>query len=291
MKRLIQQTFDLFHTVIILVFDTLVLYGCFWLGYQLWSISPIRHRPSIPEFVPSHIVLYVLLIEAVLIWGGTHQRQTSVSHVVRLKDIIKYCLIGFAGSILASFFTRFLQVGRMQVFLTFLIMIPCITLERVIVDKLWTRLIVRKFLQKKILIYGAGNTGKRLAKSIAKYPKMGYRAVGFFDDQKSTKSVIMANPLPVFGGREKFIEYLKRKRKAIDEVHIAMPAANTNEIKRVMNICQQYNVPFKFVPNLNDLMLHRVVQEQIDGIPLFSIGELYISLLNRLVKRIFPFSF
>lgn len=291
MKKLIHETISLFHMLLVLICDSIVIYGCFRLGYRLWVESPYRMKMSIPPFDSMEALFNVLVIVSILIWGGTYRMQSSVSHVVRLKDIVKYLLIGFGATVLASFFTKYLLVGRLQAFLTFAIMIPAMVIERILVDRLWTHFVVKRFLLKRIVIYGAGDTGKRLAKSIDKYPKLGYRAIGFFDDHKKSRSIVMSNPIPVLGGKDKFIRFLKNRRKSIDEVHIAMPAASSTENKVIMNICQQYRVPCKFVPTLNDLMLHRVVQEQLDGIPLFSPGELNISLVNRTIKRLFDVLF
>lgn len=277
--------------IFIMINDFLVIYSSFWLGYNLWVSSPYRLKMQIPPFNIMHVLFYILIILSILIWGGTYKMQSSVSNVVRLKDIVKYLLIGFGATVLASFFTKYFLVGRLQVFLTFIIMIPTVVLDRILVDWIWTNVVVKRFLLKHIVIYGAGDTGKRLAKSVDKYPKLGYRAIGFFDDHKKSRSVVMSNPIPVLGGKEKFIRFLKNRRKSIDEVHIAMPAASSRENKVIMNICQKYRMPYKFVPSLNDLMLHRVVQEQLDGIPLFSPGELNISLVNRIVKRVFDVLF
>jgi exopolysaccharide biosynthesis polyprenyl glycosylphosphotransferase len=287
MKKLIQLSIDLFHKFFLIVFDSATVLGCIWIGYHLWVESPYRLKPDILPFNWLHGLFYVLIIVAVMLWGGTYNIQSSVSHVVRQKEILKYSLIGFGVSILFSFFTKFLLVGRLQVFLTFGCMLPCILAERVLADKLWTILIVKKYLMKRIIIYGAGNTGKRLAKSIDNHPKLGYKTIGFFDDNKDDQSIIMSNPLPVIGGREKFAKFLYRNKKKIDEVLIAMPAATTKQNLHIMDLCQEYGIPYKFVPSLNDLMLHRVRQEQLDGIPLFSTEEIGIPMMNRVFKRTF----
>jgi exopolysaccharide biosynthesis polyprenyl glycosylphosphotransferase len=291
MKKLITSIVDLLHVILVWACDTLTMMGCFWLGFVIWVGSPYRMKPHVPHFEWIHVFFYIFIIESVLIWGGTYKRQSSMSHVMWLKELTKYSLIGFGGAILTSFFVKLLLVGRLQAVFTFVIMLPAILIERAAIDRIWTLFVVERFLRRRIVIYGAGTTGKRLAKSITKNPKLGYRILGFFDDTKKAGNVVMANPYPILGGKEKFVAFVSKKRKVIDEVHIAMPAASGRAIKGVMKVCDQVRIPFKFVPNVNDLMLHRLDQEQIDGIPLFSIGELRISLLNRVVKRIFDLLF
>ena len=287
MKTLLHNTLDFAHKTYNLLFDSAAMMACFWLGYRIWVASPYRMQAQIPEFDWVHVLFYVLIIDAALVWGGTYKIESSVSHVVRLKELIKYCTVGFATAIAVGFFTRFLLIGRLQVLITFGIMLPTVVIERLLADKLWTHLVVKKLFMKRVIIYGAGDTGKRLARAIGRHPKLGYSPVGFFDDHKTCNSVIMANPLPFLGDREAFAEYLAQHKNRVDEVIIAMPAADTEANMQIMGLCLEYGVPFKFVPTLNDLMLHRVRQEQIDGIPLFSNKEIGITLVNRIFKRAF----
>jgi len=287
MKKLIKKSVDLGHKVFLMLFDSAAILTCIWIGYYLWTTSPYRHRPNIVPFNWVDSLIYVFIIVVVLLWGGTYKIQSNVSHLLRLNEIVKYCLIGFGISILFGFFTDYVLVGRLQAVFTFGIMLPSIVLERMFADKLWTHLIVKRFLMKRVVIYGAGNTGKRLAKSIQKNIKLGYEVIGFFDDNKGDDSVIMSKPVPVMGGKQKFLSFLKRNSKNIDEVLIAMPAASTEQTMHIMSMSQEFGIPYKFVPSLNDLMLHRVRQEQLDGIPLYSTEEIGITVFNRITKRFF----
>jgi exopolysaccharide biosynthesis polyprenyl glycosylphosphotransferase len=287
MEKLIRTTINLVHRSILLVFDSGTMLLCFWIGYHLWVVSPYRLKPVLVEFNWTYALIYIIIIDCMLIWGGTYKLNNSVMRVVQVKEVIKYFIIGFIIIIFISFFTKILLISRLQVIMTFIIALPSIVIERIIIDKLWTFFFVKKFAMKRVIIYGAGETGKRIAKSINNHPKLGYRAIGFFDDYKEDNAVVMANPLAVMGGKQEFVQFLRWQREKLDEVLIAMPAASTEQIMHIMGLCQEYGVPYKFVPSLNDLMLHRVRQEQLDGIPLYSAEEPFIPLTNRFTKRIF----
>ena len=197
MKILVNKFLDLFHKSILFICDGLIVLFSFWAGYQIWLISPNRIQQSPPAFDFNHVLLFIFLFNGILIWTGTYRIQSSVMHVVRLKNLIRSSVIGFTLALIIGFFTRSLLVGRLQALYTFIVIIPAIVIERVIVDTLWSKLIAEHFFHKRIVIFGAGDTGKRLFKVIQKHPKLGYKAVGFFDDQKSSSSIVMANPLPV----------------------------------------------------------------------------------------------
>ncbi len=252
----------------------------------MWLISPYRIQQSLPSFDFNHVLLFMFLFNGILIWSGTYRIQSSVMHVVRLKNLIRSSIIGFTIALIIGFFTRSLLVGRLQAFYTFIVIIPAVIIERGIIDTLWSKLIAERFFHKRIVIFGAGDTGKRLFRVIQKHPKLGYRAIAFFDDQKSSRSIVMANPLPVMGGKEEFSAFLDTQKDEIDEVFIAMPSATTEKVMQIMGLCDEFHLPYKFVPSFNDLAFHRLNQEQIDGIPLFSSKELSISIWNKICKRV-----
>ena len=286
MRNAVRDILDIVHWIFLLLADFFTLMFIYWFGYILWLISPHRVNPSPPAFQQTDVVFFASLIVVTLIFGGTYKSQASVFHVVRLKDLVKYSAIGFIFALIISFFTRTLLVGRLQTLYTFLILFPFIIFERTLFEALWNKWITQKFQLKNVIIYGAGDTGKRLLKAIKNHPKLGYKAVAFFDDNKTSDSVKMSDPIPVLGGRYAFKKYLKRSKNKVNKVLIAMPAASSEDTRRIMKICSGIGVNYEFVPTLNELTLHKVRQEQLDGVPLFGVKELKFSVLSRIIKRI-----
>ena len=184
MKRILHTILDYLHRLILFVSDGAVVVFSFWAAHWLWYISPQRLRPILPPFDLGHTVLFAFLFNAIMIWGQTYKIQSSVVHVVRLKNLVKYCMIGYTLALIVGFFTKSLLIGRLQALYIFIILIPVIILERGIVDSLWSWLITQRIHKKRIVIYGAGDTGKRLVRAIEKHPKLGYEAIAFFDDKK-----------------------------------------------------------------------------------------------------------
>lgn len=285
MKRILNSFLDYFHKLLIFILDGSVVIFSFWIAYQLWVISPQRLRTTLPLFDINHVLLFAILFNVIIMWGQTYKIQSSVFHVIKLKNLIKYCTIGYILSLVLGFFTKSLVIGRLQAFYIFILIIPLLILERSLLEGLWNRVIIQKIYKKNVVIYGAGNTGKRLVKAIEKHPMLGYHAIGFFDDQKSSDSVVMANPLPVMGGRKEFYEFLEKWTNRIDEVFIAMPSAKREQVTWIMELSDKFGLNYKFVPSFNELALHRLHQEQLDGIPLFSSKEPSISFWNKIIKR------
>ena len=280
---------DCLHIFSFLLCDAVTIIFCFFLGNHLWH----HISGNIYKFQESYnltdIVFNTGVILFILIWGGTYHRNSSVIHVVRLKNLVKYVSVGFVAVLSISFFTKTYSIDRIQAFIAFSVLLPVIILERRLMDFLWGTLYIKKYKLKKLLIYGAGDTGKRLAKSARKHPKLSYKPIGFIDDEKKIGSQITTNPLHVLGSFKDFVKIAKET--TTDEVWIAMPKAKKEHILHVMESCVALGIPYKFVPSLNELALHRVDMQALDGVPLFGVRILRISILNRLIKRAFDITF
>jgi len=154
-----------------------------------------------------------------------------------------------------------------------------------------TKMKVKYYNLKNIIIYGAGHTGKRLARVIKQYPKLGYHALGFIDDFKFKRSerVLIGNPLPILGGKDELKEIIKNEE--LDELFVAMPNASLGKMVDIKELCEQYQVPYKFIPSLNKLTNPQVRVEQLAGIPLFTEKEFAIPFFRQIIKRIFDIFF
>ena len=276
---------DYLHWFVLGTSDLTTSFLCLSGGYVLWIYSPFRLKLAPPDYDMVHFLLGAIIIVAVLFFAGNYRLHSSVLHIMKLKILVRSTIIGFIGILIVGFFSRSIVFGRLHAFYMLLLLIPGIVLERAFVDSLWAKLIAKRFGQKRILIYGAGDTGKRLLKAARRYPKLNYRVVGFLDDTQKKGAVLTANPLPVLGGLNDMKRIVEDEK--IDEVWIAIPKARRSRILEVSKGCDSMGISYKFVPSLNELALHKVRMESLDGIPLFGVKTLRISVTNRVIKRIF----
>ena len=286
MKKMFSfSLYDFLHTLILFLFDTITVIFCFWAGHTLWVQSSFRLHPMPPQFGFASLMIITLIFIAVLIWGGTYQFHSSVIHLLQLRNLIRTVVIGYCVVVVIGFFTKSFLVSRLQAAYTLVLLTPLIVFERWLVDTLWGKYIARGIKQRRILIYGAGETGKRLVKSIRNFPKLNYIPIGFVDDKKRLNTQITANPLSVLGGLKDIPAIVKANK--IDSLWIAIPRASRRKTLKVMEMCNSLGIPCSFVPSLNDLSLHSVQVDILDGVPLFGKRTLHITLFNRFVKRSF----
>lgn len=110
------------------------------------------------------------------------------------------------------------------------------------------------YKKRRILIVGAGVAGKELLKELNKNLKL-YKVVGFVDDDegKANKKV---GQVKILGTTKDLAKIIKDKK--ISEVLIALPSAEGDSIKRIVEVCSKQKVIFKIIPRVLEIILGRV---------------------------------
>ena len=110
--------------------------------------------------------------------------------------------------------------------------------------------------EKPLLIYGAGVAGIALAREMRNNPKLGYKPVGFLDDEPHKKYARLAG-LPVVGSGDEAARVTanyKRRGIEIKEIVISMPSATRREIRDALAKARAAGVASRVVPGLGELI-------------------------------------
>ena len=116
---------------------------------------------------------------------------------------------------------------------------------------------------KKILIIGAGEAGRMVAREIAANPEHGMAVAGWLDDDPAIAGSEVAG-LPVFGGADSLAAVAAAQ--AIDEAILAIPSAPGAVIRRLVRICQEAGITYKIVPGLREIITGDVRISQIRSV-------------------------
>jgi FlaA1/EpsC-like NDP-sugar epimerase len=104
---------------------------------------------------------------------------------------------------------------------------------------------------KRVLIAGAGDAGKLVAKELFASSRLGLHPIGFVDSD-ATKHGHMLAGLPVFGPLAHIPEIVERF--AIAEIIIAMPSASGTVIRQVVRAALSCGIPTRTVPSLPEII-------------------------------------
>src|ERR671922_1481641 len=105
---------------------------------------------------------------------------------------------------------------------------------------------------RSVLIVGAGDGGRLLLREILRNPELGYRPVGFIDDDPRKHDARIDRGLRVLGTTEQLASVLEDVEP--DEVLIAVPSAPGTMRARVVAACRERGVPVRTMPTVFELL-------------------------------------
>jgi len=108
---------------------------------------------------------------------------------------------------------------------------------------------------KNVLIIGAGSSGEKILREILDNPAMGYKIIGFLDDNPA-KIGMSLHGVPVLGS----VDFLPNisDRHRINQVIVSVPSATGPEMRRIVEICKNCGVSFKTLPGIGQLLNNKV---------------------------------
>jgi FlaA1/EpsC-like NDP-sugar epimerase len=106
---------------------------------------------------------------------------------------------------------------------------------------------------RDVLIVGAGDGGQLLLREIVRNPALGYRPIGFLDDDPRKKGMRLANGLRVLGTTSELDRIVEETDP--EEVLIAIPSAPGTLRSRVVTACRARGIPVRTLPTVFELLL------------------------------------
>lgn len=226
--------------------DLILCFFSVWLSYYL----------RLGEFVPmTQRILYPVLISIgllipIFIFAGLYRAIFRYSGSPVLLSVIRSMLI--YGSVYAGIFTL---VGVDSVPRTLGLIQPIllalfVSITRIIAG-IWLGRVLRasekKVLRRNTLIYGAGDAGLQLAKSLSDSAVM--RVVGFLDDDFKLHGRTL-NSLPVYIPKElpRLVDVL-----SVRDVLLAMPNISRHSRNEIIENIRALPVSVRTLPSMNEL--------------------------------------
>ena len=151
------------------------------------------------------------------------------------------------------------------------------------------KIIRRKFisiLEKRLLIIGVGNTARELTKIIGENNFTMYNLRGYISANNllGMHQEVCIDKDKILGTYEEIEQVISDKR--INEVIIAMPLADNNQMFEIINNLDGKVNKVKFVPELNGVYTFNSEIEDYDGTMLVSAQINYVRGLSRFLKRV-----
>lgn len=259
-RHLLSQGVALAHDVLMV---PIAWFLAFWFRYNLEAVPVSFYMDA------AQTLLFILPVQlAAFLLFGLYRGIWRFASLPDIMRILKAVVVGtVVGVTLLFIFTRAGGVPRSVPVIYAILLVMLLSGPRLLY-----RLLKDRHLDlspgKRVLIVGSGKAGEMLARDILRNRRGDYRPVAFVDD-KPRRQGREIHGLPVAGTSEDIPKLCVEL--SIDLIMLAIPSASSSQMRRVVEFCEASDLPFRSVPQLNDLMSGNV---QINHLRQVSIEDL-----------------
>jgi exopolysaccharide biosynthesis polyprenyl glycosylphosphotransferase len=272
----------LLFTISLVIIDAFTTGLAFYAGYQL------RLRSDYENILPFYsyagmALVHVISILVVFFFYRLYHRERSLSYIDQFYAIFGAASVGTITGIafISLFFKNQLDYPRLMMVYVWLFTIIFTSIGRTIQSKLQLSLQARNWGEERVLIVGTGEVGRIVNQKIKRSPSLGYRVVGFVDDNTQLAAI---QEVPVLGTTDDIPDVIENEE--IKEVIIAMPEASHHEILQIVSKCDRGKVAIKVFPDVFQIMASEVTIGDLGGLPLLTVRDTAMRGWQLTVKRV-----
>jgi exopolysaccharide biosynthesis polyprenyl glycosylphosphotransferase len=273
-----------------LLVDILSIAASFVVGYSIYPVIHNRVDPRTDIYLKLGVVA---IVGGILIFErmGLYKKQLSLMNVDEIRKIFRSVFLLALLLFAYSFYVK-IDHSRMILSYSIITMLVLVFCERMLFYRLHRFFQRRGAILHRVVICGAGEVGRLLYQRICQSPKLGYRAVGFFDEDRGllerTRDRVQPEPpnIPLFLWRKEDLVSAIESHY-VDEILIARPSHAPERLKEIIGLCRQMDIKFSYIPYLHGYFVEQVHVKDFDGFPLVVAGRIQISKADEITKRLF----
>lgn len=305
----VRRNFEpLMLSVQVLLDLAIVLFAC-WLGYHVGGqLGSLTGEPAQREMYREISALVAAVCLVTFHACGLYSPVKSLLNMEEYKALLKSTVIAFFVLLVLLVYLRntrqtpdgalgFLaslhelvdlrvnvnSISRVTLLVTFALVLVFMTAGRFASFKVIQRLHQQGIGNRNVLIYGAGDTGRRLQRKFHLVPTLGVNLVGYCDDDPALAGKLVDRVRVL--GTSRDLEAIVGAHK-VSEVFVALPEAPEERIVTLLTEFERLGVTCHIVPRLWHLMAFNLRAVNVDSIPLFTRATQRPSVLQRAGKRV-----
>jgi exopolysaccharide biosynthesis polyprenyl glycosylphosphotransferase len=268
---------------LLILLDLLAASGATFLALALWA--QLDWLGFSWEFVRARAAWFVLLpLIWVILMANLYDERRASSWRETLRGVLLAALGGVTLYLAAYFFTDPGSLPRRGV-LYFLLMVVAFTL---IFRGIYTRVFTAPGFLRRVLIVGAGESGKTIIKVISEMNPPQFSVAGLIDDDGSKYGQVIEG-IPVMGDNSKLLEIIDRED--ISEILVAILGPMHGEMFQALLDAQELGIPVTRMPVAYEELLGRVPIQHLESDWLIRsfVDELRVSAFYLMIKRLVDF--
>lgn len=235
--------------------------GAYWFRFNLEAVPP--------EFLTLSLqaLPIVIAIQAVLFWlFGLYRGIWRFASMPDLMRIIKSVVFGTALVAAALFLaTRMEGIPRSVLPIYALLMVGLLGGPR-FAYRWWKDRRLYQRERTRALVVGAGRAGEMLVRDLLRDASREYEPWIFVDDDPKKRGQDI-HGIRVVGPLDQIVKLAAD----VDVILIAVPSATSQQMRRIVGLCEQTGLPFRTLPKLGDFVSGRAT---IQALRKVNIGDL-----------------
>jgi exopolysaccharide biosynthesis polyprenyl glycosylphosphotransferase len=241
-----------------------------------WSLADPMCERHLGVFLV-FAVLTVLLINSRGL-NAIIERRSAVDEALSLLQAVVFAAVLLTALL---YFGQATDVSRIIVACTSMVSFVSLFSWRLAKRKVVHRQMVSGYGCRNVLIVGAGEVGRRLARFMKSNPQLGYRVCGFLDDEPRPNAAVL--------GCTSDFESVAMAN-FVDEVVIALPEPN-DSIRQILLVAREHKLGVKLVPGWLESLGWNCNVQQLGIFPVITLHEHYIPAISLAAKRLIDILF
>ena len=282
-------------TLVEVFIDFCTVFASFLLAHGLYRIA-LAGRLEMPLMDPispsvlAHVALACGIMVFVFWSMGLYRKTPSLLNVGEIRKLVRSVLFLAVFVFTVSFYLR-IPFSRALITVWLGLILFLMIVVKMIFYKVHQALHIRGFNIRRVLIYGAGEIGRKLYKNITTFPKLGYRAVGFIEEdteafrEELERMDRTGRASPRILGTTRDLESIVEKHR-VDELLIAQKGMSSEAALVLTTKCRELGIQFKIIPQLYGYFIENLSLQSIGGVPLIGEKVTPIRKSDLFVKRV-----
>lgn len=253
----------------------------YWLRYTAEVGPQIQQRVAIGRYAPLAALLLAIILPVLMI-KGAYTAKLGRELVDDMVTVFSAATISVAGLVVITTMLHQYDYSRGLVLYLWAFLIVLLASARA-AWRAFQRLCYRRgWGVRQLLVVGASDAGKMVMQSVMNRPDLGYQLAGFVE----TRGIPYVRDFGRFRGLGTVSDIPELVESGlVDEIIIALPASEHEEVAPILGLCERHGVGLKLVPDLFEMSLGRVQMDDIAGIPLLDVKDRPLRRFERAVKR------
>lgn len=250
------------------------------LARRSWPIG----RPFVEEYGGIGLPIFALALVAWTVAFFT-LRVYDPQQIVRVeREITRVAVATGVAALLFAGMLYFSFRGVSRLLVVYFIVLDAAALLgiRGVARLVWRNLGARRLPASRVLIVGAGDLGREMARLLQEHAWMGLEMVGFVDDD-GAKQGEQHGGVPVLGTLADAPRIVAEHE--VTDVLIALPLRAHRAMVSLVLELERLPVSVKVAPDLGPLAFYRLTVETFGNIPLVGLREPVIQPYQRVIKR------